>query len=178
MALTTNQIITLARNKLLEQPTEIISEDTILIYANLTYQDLIKRTFTNDKILSASITFTNGIGTLPTLFGTMYGSAMDSGNNQFEEVKPITEAGKSSLCKCGKEAKQIIVPAGYAPWKSFYCNTQGRQFDTRESYQHYCHSKGLEGITAREYKEISQQAEYMAKCEKEGREQKKIEARG
>lgn len=86
MALTTIQITNLARIKLLESTTEIVSDETILIYANLTYQDLIKRVFTNNKILSADISFTNGVGTLPSLFGTLYGSAKNSGNQTFEEV--------------------------------------------------------------------------------------------
>lgn len=86
MALTTNQIITLARAKLLEATTEVISDETILIYANLTNQDIIKRVFTNDKILSSTVNFTSGTGSLPLLFGTLYGSAQDSEGNVFEEV--------------------------------------------------------------------------------------------
>ncbi len=86
MALTTNQIITLSRAKLLEATTEVISDDTILIYANLTNQDIIKRVFTNDKILSATVSLTNGVGSLPSLFGTLYGSAQDAQGNVFEEV--------------------------------------------------------------------------------------------
>lgn len=84
-ALTTNQIISLSRAKLLEATTENISDVTILIYANLTYSDLIKRIFTNNKILSSTITFTNGVGTIPALFGTLYGSAQ-SNSEVFEEV--------------------------------------------------------------------------------------------
>lgn len=86
MSLTTSQIIALSRAKLLEQTDEIISDDTLLIYANLANQDVSKRVFTNDKILSSTITFTNGTGTLPALFGTLYGSAQDSGGSVFEEV--------------------------------------------------------------------------------------------
>lgn len=85
-ALTTIQILSLARAKLLESTTEIITDENILIYANLAYQDIIKRVFTNDKILTATISFTNGVGTLPTLFGTLYGSAQDIGTQIFEEV--------------------------------------------------------------------------------------------
>ena len=95
-----------------------------------------------------------------------------------EAVRSISECGKTLKCVCGKEAKQIIAPAGYAPWQPFYCATQGRQFDTRESYQKYCRSKGLEGITAREYRDISQEAAHLAKVEKEQRRQAKLEAQG
>lgn len=84
--LTTNQILSLARAKLLEQTEEIITDTTLLIYANLTYQDLIKRTFTSNKILSSTVAFTLGEGALPATFGTMYGSAQDAYGNIFEEV--------------------------------------------------------------------------------------------
>lgn len=86
MSLTTIQILSLARAKLLEATPEIITDENILIYANLTYQDLIKRVFTNNKILSATVTLTSGSGTLPTGFGTMYGSAKDTGSIDYEEV--------------------------------------------------------------------------------------------
>ena len=86
MQLTTIQILGLARAKLLESTSEIITDENILIYANLAYQDLIKRIFTNDKILSATVTFTNGVGTLPATFGTLYGLPKDTGEQSFEEV--------------------------------------------------------------------------------------------
>lgn len=86
MALTTNQIISLARAKLLEQTTEILTDATLLIYANLTQQDIYKRVFPNSHILSATVALTNGVGTLPTRFGTLYGSGLDSSENTYEEV--------------------------------------------------------------------------------------------
>lgn len=86
MSLTVIQIFSLARAKLLEATTEILSDETLLIYANLAQLDLIKRTFTNDKILSTTVTFTSGVGTIPAGFGTLYGSAQDSGHTIFEEV--------------------------------------------------------------------------------------------
>lgn len=84
--MTITQILQLARAKLLESTSEIISDETILIYANQANMDLTKRIFTNDKILSATIPFTSGIGVLPATFGTLYGSAQDSSGNVFEEV--------------------------------------------------------------------------------------------
>lgn len=105
MALTVVQIFSLARAKLLEATTEIISDETLLIYANLTQQDIIKRTFTNDKIQSATVTFTNGTGTLPATFGTMYGSAKDSADNVFEEVS-IEDFDNKTL------SRMIVVEGG------------------------------------------------------------------
>lgn len=86
MALTTNQILTLARAKLLEQSSEILTDATLLIYANLTQQDIYKRVFPNSHIASATVALTSGTGTLPATFGTLYGSGLDSANNIYEEV--------------------------------------------------------------------------------------------
>jgi len=84
--MTIQQIIALARIKLLEQTTEVVSDETLLLYANLANIDLVKSTFTNDKILSATVAFTSGSGALPASFGTLYGSGQDTQNNTFEEV--------------------------------------------------------------------------------------------
>lgn len=107
MQLTTTQIITLARAKLLETTPEILTDETLLIYANLTYHDLIKRTFTADSILSATVAFTNGVGTLPAGFGTLYGSAQDTGNRQFEEVSIEDFDNKTLSCMVTIEGGQI-----------------------------------------------------------------------
>lgn len=77
-ALTTNQITTSARRKLLEETSDLVSDATILEYANQTYDDLKFRTRTNDQIKTATITFTNGVGTLPADFGTLYGDGYRS----------------------------------------------------------------------------------------------------
>ena len=84
--MTIQQIIALARIKLLENTTEVISDETLLLYANLSNIDLVKSTFTNDKILSTTVAFTSGSGALPASFGTLYGSGQDTQNNTFEEV--------------------------------------------------------------------------------------------
>lgn len=84
--MTTNQIIALARLKLLEQTTEVIADTTLLLYANLTQQDIYKRVFPNNQILSTTIALTNGVGNLPTNFGTLYGPGFDSANNRYEEL--------------------------------------------------------------------------------------------
>lgn len=84
--MTISQILSLVRIKLLEQTTEVVSDETLLIYAQLTNIDLVKRIFTNDKILSATVNLTNGVGSLPSGFGTLYGSGKDSGDNNYEEV--------------------------------------------------------------------------------------------
>lgn len=84
--MTVQQILQLVRIKLLEQTSEVVSDETLLLYANLTDIDLVKKTFTNDKILSATVNLTDGVGSLPSGFGTLYGSGKDSGDNNYEEV--------------------------------------------------------------------------------------------
>lgn len=96
----------------------------------------------------------------------IYLYSCDKCGKEFEKYQKIEDAGQPNVCECGATAKQIIAPCGYGPWKPFYCDTQNRQFDTRESYQKYCHEKGLEGITAGEYRNIKQEAQYLADKEK------------
>ena len=84
--MTTNQILQLARNKLLETTTEILTDETLLIYANLSQDDIAKKTFTNDKITSATVAFSSGVGSLPATFGTLYGDAFDVDNNFYPEA--------------------------------------------------------------------------------------------
>lgn len=96
MSLTTNNIINLARNKLLEAGTEIITEETILIYANLAQEDIVKKAFPNGSIETASITLTNGIGTLPDDFGTLYGDAYDNNNGVYPELS-IADFSRNTL---------------------------------------------------------------------------------
>lgn len=84
--MTTEQILSLSRLKLLESGTEIISDATLLIYTNLAHKDVIKRAFPNTSVTTATVAFTSGVGTLPTTFGTLYTDAYDTNNNIFPEV--------------------------------------------------------------------------------------------
>ncbi len=88
LSLSTNTIISLARAKMLEQGTEILSDAKMLIYAGLGYNDLLLRLYPNSQIKSATVTFTAGVGTLPTDFGTIYGTPHETNNtgNEFPEV--------------------------------------------------------------------------------------------
>lgn len=97
-ALTTTQIIDLARAKLLESGTEILSSATLLIYANLTQGDLAKKVFTNAQIKTVTIPFVAGVGALPTDFGTMYGDAYYGTANYFPELS-IEDFNKESLAQ-------------------------------------------------------------------------------
>jgi len=85
--MTSNEILATIRRKILEDTTELVSDTTLLLYMNETYKDLRYRTFTNDQINTATITFTSGVGTLPTDFGTLYGPGYKSTTDKtpFEE---------------------------------------------------------------------------------------------
>lgn len=84
--MTTAQILALVRAKILEEEDDIINDDTLLIYANLAYKDVIKRTFPSNSILTATVSFTNGVGAFPSLFGTLYTDALDANGNVFPEL--------------------------------------------------------------------------------------------
>jgi len=96
--MTTNQILQSIRAKILETTTEVISDSTLLLYVNLVYQDVYKRIFPNDQILSATISFTNGVGTLPSQFGTLYGDAVQDDTNFFPELS-IDDFDKRTLAQ-------------------------------------------------------------------------------
>lgn len=96
--MTTNQILQSVRAKVLETTTEVLTDATLLLYVNLTYQDVYKRIFPNDQILTATVTFTNGVGTLPTSFGTLYGDALQGTSNFFPELS-IDDFNKQTLAQ-------------------------------------------------------------------------------
>lgn len=84
--LTTNNITGIVRKRILEATTDIVDDVTLLIYVNLTYQDIQKKIFPNDQITSATVSFISGVGTLPATFGTLYGSPVNTATNSFPEL--------------------------------------------------------------------------------------------
>ena len=87
MSLTSNQIASSIRRKILEQTSTLVDDDVLFMNMNLAYDDLKIRTFTNDQIESATVTLTSGAGTLPANFGTLYGPGYKSNTDKtpFEE---------------------------------------------------------------------------------------------
>lgn len=83
--MTTQEIIKLARRKLLETTTDVLPDDVIMIYLNRANLDVVKRTFSNSDLQKATVVMTSGSGALPELFGTMYGEAIDNAGNFFTE---------------------------------------------------------------------------------------------
>lgn len=82
MTLTTAQIKSAIRRKILEESTDLVTDDTVYLNMNLAYDDIKFRTFTPDQVESATVTFTNGSGSLPANFGTLYGPAYQSATNK------------------------------------------------------------------------------------------------
>lgn len=113
-SLTTNQITSAIRRKILEETSDLVSNETVLLNANLAYDDLKYRTFTPDQILSATITFINGVGTLPADFGTLYGAGFKSTTDRtpFNEVS-ISDFDRKTdeeNCVCIIEGDLYVKP--------------------------------------------------------------------
>lgn len=105
--MTTAEILSLARAKLLEAGTEILTDATLLIYANLAHKDVIKKAFPNSAITTATVTFTSGSGTLPSSFGTLYTDAYDSNYNIFPEVSP-----SDFIRKLASSENAVVIEGG------------------------------------------------------------------
>jgi len=71
--LTTTQIVSAIRRKILEESTDLVTDEVVLLNANEAYKDLKYSTYTNDQIKTATVDLISGVGTLPTDFGTLYG---------------------------------------------------------------------------------------------------------
>lgn len=153
---TTTQLLNLASKKMLEQGTEIMPDADLLIYANFVYSDIIKRTFPNKNIKSATITFTNGVGTLPADFGTMYGDAYQNAYSIFPEVS-IADFVRQQMPNCvtveGGTLK--VLPTSTATLNIKYYPTwdeltlvQNPEIDS------YYHELIIYGILARAYEDL------------------------
>lgn len=95
--MTTTELLSLVRKKILETTEEIVDNDTLLIYATQRQQDIYKRVFPNSKITTSSaIALTSGTGTLPSTFGTLYGDPYDADNNYYPELS-IEDFQKETL---------------------------------------------------------------------------------
>ena len=83
--LTTQEIKTAVRSKLLEETTDLISESKLDFAINRAYEDIQYSSFTNDQIKTVEVTFVNGEADVPADFGTMYGPAFDGSKNRYQE---------------------------------------------------------------------------------------------
>lgn len=84
--MTTNTIIATVRRKALEDGDQLVSDTTILQYANEEYRELRKRLKMNSDVITADVVCANGVCTLPADYGAMYTFASDVDENIYNEV--------------------------------------------------------------------------------------------
>ena len=84
--MTTDEIISTARNKVLETTDEIISNATVLQHVNQAYIEVYKRVFTTNQVASATVVCSNGTCSLPADYGRMYTRAYDQDGREFTEI--------------------------------------------------------------------------------------------
>ena len=84
--MTTDEIISTARRKVLETTDEIISDSAALQYANQAYIEVYKRVFTTNQVASATVVCSNGTCSLPADYGRMYTRAYDQDGREFTEI--------------------------------------------------------------------------------------------
>jgi len=98
MLLTSTQISSAIRRKILEQTSDLVTDEVLFFNMNLAYDDIKIRTFTNDQIKTATVAFTAGVGTLPADFGTLYGPGFKTTTDKtpFEE-KSIADFNRDGI---------------------------------------------------------------------------------
>lgn len=156
--MTTQQIIDLARLKLLESEDGIITDDTILIYANLTYRDIIKKAFPNNSISQATVSFSNGVGSLPADFGTLYTDAYDTQRNIFPEVSISDFIRKqanseNAICVEGGEFKVSPVDTSSLIIK-YYPTYETLAVGTDPTIDEYLHEPIVYGVLYRAFEDL------------------------
>jgi len=163
-----SKILQLARKKLLEETTEVISDEVLLDYANLVNIDLVKRVFTNDKIQSATVVLPTG--TLPTDFGTLYGEAEDSNGNKYEEItiedfdndtNPNAITIENGILKCTND---LLTSIDIKYYPKFTTLTTGVSPDVNE----YFHECMIYGVLERAFEDLQDEelsAYYKSKYE-------------
>lgn len=156
--MTTAQILELSRLKLLESGTEIISDTTLLIYANLAHKDVIKKAFPNTAVTTATVTFTSGVGTLPATFGTLYTDAYDVNNNIFPEVSisDFIRNNASSINSVVIEGGTIKVSPSSTTSLTikFYPTYDTLTSSVNPTIDEYLHEPIIYGILARAFEDL------------------------
>jgi hypothetical protein len=149
--MTTSQILQLVRVKILESTSEIVTDETLLIYANLVKEDIVKRAFPNSQIKSATVTFTNGVGTLPTDFGTLYGDAFKDLGNYFPELSIDDFQKKTTNQAVTIEGGQIkVYPTETASLTiKYYPTYPDVSLSVNPTFDAYFHEPMIPGILSR-----------------------------
>jgi len=111
MRLETKEIIKRARAKILELTDEVITAESVLQYANLSYDEIQIRVRSNSMLTSVLIPISGSVGTLPDLFGTFYGSPKDN-NGNIIRVVPLQNVirAASSERVCSRMGQEVKLP--------------------------------------------------------------------
>lgn len=83
--MTTNEITSTARRKVLEETNDIVTDTVLLLYANEAYKDVWKKAVSANEVTTTPIACANGVCTLPADFGRFYTTATDQFNRVFTE---------------------------------------------------------------------------------------------
>lgn len=158
ITMTTDQITSLVRIKLLENSTEIVADATLLIYANLAYKDVIKRAFPNNSVTSATVNFTSGVGSLPAGFGTLYTDVVDSQGNIYPEVSISDfvrklQNGENAVCVEEGELKISPVSVASASIK-YYPTYTALSSGSTPSIDEYLHEPIVYGTLSRAFEDL------------------------
>lgn len=106
--MTSQTIANAIRSKLLEQTSDLVTDDALFLNMNLAYDDIKIGTFTNDQIKSATISLTSGVGILPADFGTLYGPAYIS----LTDKTPLNEKSIADFDRAEEGEYGITVEQG------------------------------------------------------------------
>lgn len=88
--MTTQQIIALARRKILEATEEIFDNETLILYGNLRKDEIAQRYLGNRNVKRSSLAFTNGVATRPTDWNGHYYSSSSQTPNSGHEYKLVS----------------------------------------------------------------------------------------
>lgn len=141
--MTTNEITSTARRKVLETTIDIVADDIVLLYANQAYIEVYKRAFTGNKITSSSIACSAGVCTLPADYGRMYTTGQDTDGNLYEEVSVAdflkTENTDVFTIEAGAlKIKNIKITALAIKYYAQPAALTASQNPTIDSYFHEC----------------------------------------
>lgn len=154
--MTTNEILNAVRRKALEVSTDIISDVTLLLYANQAYMDVYKRIYVNSDITSTTLALTGGAVAVPAGLGTLYGDAVDSAGNLYPEV-PIEDFHRRTL------GRMVTIEAGFI--KAYPVDTSSLTVrywpkpdalvaDSTPSIDEFFHEPIIYGTLARVFEEL------------------------
>ena len=154
--MTTPEILQLARLKLLEVQDDIVADDTLLIYANLAFGDVIKRSFPNSSITSQVLNFVDGEVDVPLDFGTLYTDAVDGFGNIYPEVSisgfARQNGGRAITVSGGKIKTSPSTTASLTV--SYYPTYPALSLSQNPTINDYLHEPIVYGILERAFEDL------------------------